>query len=76
VHHFDGDVLDVLLEDGERGVAGQFQPVEAGVALGVGVDRVVFHHLYVELLELAAVAFQVLKAHDRHTPVSSHEIQH
>jgi hypothetical protein len=74
--HLDSDVLDVLQEDAVVGLPGQLQPIEAGVALQVGVHLVVGGLLDVELLVLSSVALQVLEPQQRHVSIANHEVQH
>ena len=68
-------VYYVLVESGLVRVEWQLEPVETGVTLGIGVVRVVVCVLYVEFLEFAPVAFEVLEALDGHPRVASYKVK-
>jgi len=54
----------------------QLQPVEASVALRVGLGRLEGNLPDLELLVLAPVALQILEPLDRHPAVASDKVQH
>lgn len=72
----DRDVDDVAVEVLLGGVDRQLQPVEAGVALGVGLDWVERNAPDLELLKLSPVALQTGKPLDGHPAVPCHKVQH
>ena len=72
----DRDVDDVAVKILPGGVDRQLQPVEAGVALGVGLDWVEGDAPDLELLQLSPVALQTGKALDGHPAVASNEVKH
>jgi hypothetical protein len=75
VNHLHSHVFYILLEGRERGVAWQLQTIEACVALGIWVDGIIWHHLYMKLLVFSPITLKILKAQDRHTTIPSHEMQ-
>jgi hypothetical protein len=72
----DRDVDDIFIEKFLGGVEGQFEAVEASMALGVGRFLVKGHLLYLKLLILPPVALQILKPQNRHPPIPRHKMQH
>ncbi len=54
----------------------QLQSIEASVALGIRIDRIILYFLNLKQLILPSITFQIFESQNGHSTISSNEMKH